>query len=67
MHYDGIMFGNGLTTNLLSQIKEFVPQEKRYLLNIDDFLKQWINNKLTIREERIFYSCIYGQVTDVDL
>lgn len=64
MHYDGIMFGNGLTLNMLNQIKKFVPREKRYLLNINEFLKQWTNNKLTTREERKFYSCIYGQATD---
>lgn len=55
MHYNGIMFGNGLTLNLLNQIKEFIPHEKRYLLNINDFLNHWTNNKLTAREERIFY------------
>lgn len=64
MKYDGILFGNGMTLNLLKQIKPFIPETKQYLLDIDDFLKCWINNEITNREERIFYSSIYGNRSD---
>ena len=64
MHYDGIMFGNGMTLNLLLQLKAFIPQNKRYLLDINDFLKSWVEDKLTQREERIFYTAIYGNKAD---
>lgn len=64
MKYDGILFGNGMTLNLLQQLKPFVPQDKQYLLKIDDFLKCWIKGGITKREERIFYSSIYGNMPD---
>ncbi len=35
MHYDGIMFCNGLTINLLQQLKPLIPKNKKYLLSID--------------------------------
>lgn len=64
MKYDGILFGNGLTLNLLYQLKQEVPEEKQYLLNIDDFLKAWLNGKISQREERTIYCSIYGNKKD---
>lgn len=56
LEYDGFLFGNGLSINLLYQIKDCIPQEKHYLLNIDDFLLSFIHNKLSSEEDnRIFY------------
>lgn len=64
MKYDGMLFGNGLTLNLLYQLKKEIPEEKRYLLNIDDFLKAWLKGGISQREERIIYSSIYGNKKD---
>lgn len=60
MEYNGVLFGNGMTLNVLSQIKDDIPKDKRYLLNIDDFLKGWIENKITEHEVRVLYSALYG-------
>lgn len=49
--YDLFLFGNGLTINLLNQLKPFIPIEKHYLLNIDSFLITYINDSLTSREQ----------------
>lgn len=51
--YDLFLFGNGLTINLLNQLKHFIPIEKYYLLNIDIFLRTYINDSLTNREQNI--------------
>lgn len=64
MKYDGLIFGNGMSLNLLQQLKSFIPLQKQYLLDIDDFLKQWIEGKITRREETIFYTAIYGNRKD---
>ena len=64
MKYDGILFGNGMSINLISQLKKYVPVEKQYLLNIDSFIKNWINGKLTERENRQLYRAFYGNSKD---
>ena len=58
---DGILFGNALTVNLLMQLKEYIPDEKWYLLNIDDFLRNFIDKKLSYREEKQIYKMLYGK------
>ncbi len=57
--YDGFLFGNGMTLNLLSQLKTAIPLEKQYLIGIDDFLKSLIENKLSKREERQIFHLFY--------
>lgn len=64
MNYDGVMFGNGMSLNLLQQLKSFVPKDKQYLLDINDFLKCWIKGKVSQREEKIFYTSLYGNKKD---
>ena len=60
MKYDGILFGNGLTINLLQQLKASVAPEKYYLLEIDSFIKRWMDDKVSPREERLVYRAFYG-------
>lgn len=64
MVYDGILFGNGMSINLLSQLKKCVPEGKQYLLNLDSFIKYWIEGKLTERENRQLYRAFYGNSKD---
>ena len=64
MVYDGILFGNGMSINLLSQLKKYVPQEKQYLLNLDNFIKYWIDEKVSERENRQLYRAFYGNSKD---
>ncbi len=60
MNYNGVMFGNRMSLNLLQQLKSLVPKDKQYLLDINDFLKFWIKGKISKREEKIFYTSLYG-------
>lgn len=60
MNYDALLFGNGLTLNLLYQLKPYIPENKHYLFSINTFLQHWINGSLTPREENRIYSAIYG-------
>lgn len=64
MNYDGVMFGNGMSLNLLQQLKSLVPKDKQYLLDTNDFLKCWIKGKVSQREEKIFYTSLYGNKKD---
>ena len=64
MNYNGVMFGNGMSLNLLQQLKSLVPKDKQYLLEINDFLKFWIKGKISKREEKIFYTSLYGNKKD---
>ncbi len=64
MNYEGVMFGNGMSLNLLQQLKGLVPEDKQYLLDINDFLKSWIKGKISQREEKIFYTSLYGNKKD---
>ena len=56
MNYDALLFGNGLTLNLLYQLKPYIPENKHYLFFINTFLQHWINGNLTPREENRIYS-----------
>lgn len=49
-----------MSLNLLQQLKSLVPKDKQYLLEINDFLKFWIKGKISKREEKIFYTSLYG-------
>ena len=64
MNYDGIIFGNGMSINLISQIKPYVPVEKQYLLELDNFIKSWIDGKLAEKENRQIYRIFYGNSKD---
>ena len=59
LKYDGFLYGNGLTLNLLYHLKQYIPQEKQYLLNIDDFLKKLIAGQASKREENKVFIGIY--------
>lgn len=61
--YDGILFGNGMTCNLLSQLKGCIPSKKWYLLNVDDFANALINNKLSPIEKNVFFKVLYDKRT----
>lgn len=64
VNYDGVVFGNGMTLCLLQQLKGLVPKDKQYLLDINEFLKCWIKGKISQREEKIFYTSLYGNKKD---
>ena len=61
MKYDGFLYGNGLTINLLFQLKQYIPQEKQYLLNIDGFLQKLVAGEISPREENKVLVGIYRQ------
>lgn len=63
LKYDGFLYGNGLTINLLYKLKKYIPQDKQYLLNIDDFLKCLIYGQVSKREENKVYIGIYKKDT----
>lgn len=61
MEYDAMIFGNGLTLNLLSQLKAYIPLEKHYLLAFDTFMASFINEQLPADlDHRIFFA-LYTQ------
>jgi hypothetical protein len=57
--YDGMLFGNGLLINLVAQLQPLIKSEKYYLLNIDDFLKAFIDNRISPKEEKRIFSLFY--------
>jgi len=61
--YDGILFGNGLSINLMNQIRQLFPSNKQYLVNVDEFLRYFIENKLSRREEYRVFNIIYKSET----
>lgn len=65
MKYNSLLFGNGLTLNLLYQLKPYIPENKRYLLSIDLFLKEWIKGGISPREENKLYTAFYGNRKDM--
>jgi hypothetical protein len=67
MKYDGLIFGNGLTLNLLFQIREKVPEEKRYLLSIDEFMKYFYESRLSPREDGIVFRSFYKNKEQLNL
>ena len=61
MKYNSLLFGNGLTLNLLHQLQPYIPENKCYLLSIDSFLKEWIKGGISQREENKLYTAMYGK------
>ena len=61
--YDGFIYGNGLSLNLLHHLKPLIDTKKQYLLNIDDFLKAFISKELNPREENKLFSLAYKSKT----
>ncbi|GKX66890.1 hypothetical protein [Inconstantimicrobium mannanitabidum] len=57
--FDAIIFGNGMTLNLFEQLRKYVSDEKLYLFNIDEFIKKFISNKLTFKEEQYIEKIFY--------
>lgn len=51
MKYDALLFGNGLTLNLLSQIKQKIPPDKHYLLSFDMFMHTFLSDTLSESDE----------------
>jgi hypothetical protein len=63
LKFDAMIFGNGLTLNLFGKLMDFVPNEKRYLFNIDEFLKKLISNKLPFKEEKYIEIIFYNKTS----
>lgn len=61
--YDGFLYGNGLTLNLLNQLKSEIPIEKHYLLDVDQFFRLLATNKLNRRDERKIFKIFYQKST----
>lgn len=61
--FDAIIFGNGMTLNLFGQLKKHVPNEKLYLFDIDEFLKKFIDNKLSFKDEQYIEKIFYKKKT----
>ena len=59
MNYDGLLFGNGLSLNLLNQLKGFIDDDKKYLLSFDEFMQSFYNNKLSFNEDKRIFSIFY--------
>ncbi len=59
--FDGLLFGNGLSICLLDQLKVHIPENKRYLFNINDFLKLLAKNGLNKREDNKVFSSFYNK------
>ena len=57
--FDGMLFGNGLTLNLIGQISAHIPSNKRYLLSVDEFMKKLMCDGLSPREEGRIFSFFY--------
>ena len=59
MKYDALLFGNGLTLNLLGQIKRKIPSDKHYLLSFDMFMHAFLSDTLPKAEERSIFFKFY--------
>ncbi len=59
MIYDGMLYGNGLSMNLITQLLPLAKSDKWYLFNIDDFLKAFLNNRLSPKEETRIFKIFY--------
>lgn len=57
--FDGVLFGNGMTCNLLNQLRNIIKQEYHYMMNIDDFIVAWINEKLSKDEDNFIMNIFY--------
>lgn len=61
MHkYDGFLFGNGLSLNLLNQLKSYIPTNKHYLLCSTDFINAFVNNKISTKEDNKIFDLFYS-------
>ncbi|QRN82407.1 hypothetical protein JR338_08185 [Chloroflexota bacterium] len=65
--YDGLLFGNGLSLNLISQLQPLIKPDKHYLLHIDGFLKAFITNQLSPREESLIFKLFYDKKDTTNL
>ena len=61
MEYDAMIFGNGLTLNLLSQLKAYIPLENHYLLAFDTFMASFINEQLPADLDHKIFFALYTQ------
>jgi len=61
--YDGFIYGNGLSLNLLQQLKPLVNKRKQYILNVDDFFKAFISKELSPKEENRLFLLLYKSKT----
>jgi hypothetical protein len=59
MKYDGFIYGNGLTLNLLFQLREKVSEEKRYLFSIDEFMICFYEGRLSHGEDDLVFYSLY--------
>lgn len=62
-----MLFGNGLSLNLISQLKPLIKSDKQYLLHIDDFLTAFIANQLSPREESRIFKLFYDKKDTTNL
>lgn len=65
--YDGFLFGNGLSLNLLDQLKSYIPTNKHYLLSCTDFLSAFATNKLSTREDNKIFDLFYSSTNTANL
>lgn len=61
MCYDSILFGNGLTVNLLNQLSPYIPEEYRFLLTFDGFMTSFISGTLPNTMEKNIFFAFYRQ------
>lgn len=61
--FDGLIFGNGMTINLINQLKEKVDRKYLYLFNIDEFLMKLISNSLDYNIEKRVFKIFYDKET----
>lgn len=50
--YDGLLYGNGLSILLLSQLKQIALQKYTYEFSFDDFTRQFAEGAISEREKR---------------
>ena len=61
MHkFDGFLFGNGLSLNLLSQLKSYIHLNKHYLLSSTDFINAFVTNKISAKEDNKIFDLFYS-------
>jgi hypothetical protein len=60
-NYDTLIFGNGMTINLLGQLKGIIPIENHYLLSFNEFMIAFINDRLPQLYDEHIYRVLYKQ------
>lgn len=63
MCYDSILFGNGLTVNLLNQLSPYIPEVYRFLLTFDGFMTSFIRGTLPNTMEKNIFFAFYRRNT----